>query len=206
MTEQKNSELSANSEQLANRWLASYPDFSVDQYEAKFTAIAAEGKDVHGEANFVLSLQPTPSCVLDAGCGAGRVAIELARHGVQVTGADIDERMLARARAKAPELTWHLGDLALLKFEQTFDAIVVAGNVMIYLTPGLETQTVVNLSKHLKVGGYLVAGFRLNAQYSLADYDKATEIAGLTLVERWSTWERTPWHPDAGFAVSVHRR
>ena len=50
--------------------------------------------------------------VLDAGCGTGRVAIELSRRGHDVVGVDVDEAMLEAARAKAPDLTWVQGDLA----------------------------------------------------------------------------------------------
>ena len=42
--------------------------------------------------------------VLDAGCGTGRVAIELARRGIEVVGVDADPDMLERARRRAPQL------------------------------------------------------------------------------------------------------
>lgn len=37
-----------------------------------------------GEADFVAHLEPTT--LLDAGCGTGRVAIELAGRGVEIVG------------------------------------------------------------------------------------------------------------------------
>ncbi len=42
--------------------------------------------------------------ILDIGCGTGRHAIELARRGYRVTGVDLSESQLARARAKAKEM------------------------------------------------------------------------------------------------------
>jgi cyclopropane fatty-acyl-phospholipid synthase-like methyltransferase len=39
--------------------------------------------------------------VLDVGCGTGRHAVELARRGLVVTGLDISENMLSRARSAA---------------------------------------------------------------------------------------------------------
>jgi 2-polyprenyl-3-methyl-5-hydroxy-6-metoxy-1,4-benzoquinol methylase len=36
--------------------------------------------------------------ILDVGCGTGRHAIELARHGYSVTGIDLSASQLARAR------------------------------------------------------------------------------------------------------------
>ncbi|MDQ1398226.1 MAG: hypothetical protein QOK20_158, partial [Acidimicrobiaceae bacterium] len=50
-----------------------------ESYQRRFDELASGGQDVHGEAAFVMAL--TPATVLDAGCGTGRVAIELARRG-----------------------------------------------------------------------------------------------------------------------------
>ncbi|PJE95724.1 SAM-dependent methyltransferase, partial [Streptomyces carminius] len=80
-----------------------------EEYQARFDRIAAQGKDVHGEAALVRSF--APATVLDAGCGTGRVAAELARHGITVVGVDVDESMLATARRRAPEIRWHRRDL-----------------------------------------------------------------------------------------------
>ena len=71
-----------------------------DEYQARFDALAASGVDVHGEVAFVPRSIPSPASVLDAGCGTGRVAIELARRGIAVVGVDVDASMLATARAR----------------------------------------------------------------------------------------------------------
>jgi hypothetical protein len=55
-------------------------------------------------------------------------------------------------------------------------------------------------------GGVLVAGFQLDRGYDLAAYDHAAEAAGLTLVERYATWDRLPSRPGQTYTVSVHRR
>src|SRR5919106_1659359 len=61
--------------------------------------------------------------VLDACCGTGDLAVACARAGGRVTGLDFSERMLDRARRKAPELEWVQGDLLVLPFaDGTFDA------------------------------------------------------------------------------------
>lgn len=204
-TKSEKSAMAPTTEKPKNRWLASRVEFDAELYDAGFAAQASSGKDIHGEATFVLGLNPFPHTVLDAGCGTGRVALELVKHGLVATGVDIDARMIERARQKAPELSWYLEDLATVKINQKFDLVVLAGNVMIYLTPGTEAQVVANLAGHLKSGGYLVAGFHLGSVLSLADYDKATQAAGLVLVERWAAWERDPWLPASDYAVSVHR-
>src|SRR5216117_1360119 len=60
--------------------------------------------------------------VLDACCGTGDLAVAAARAGGRVTGLDFSDRMLERARRKAPGLDWIRGDLLELPFgDATFD-------------------------------------------------------------------------------------
>jgi len=69
--------------------------------------------------------------VLDAACGTGDLAIADQKAGAsRVTGLDFSERMLERARRKAPELEWIQGDLLALPFaDGTFDAATVGFGV-----------------------------------------------------------------------------
>jgi demethylmenaquinone methyltransferase/2-methoxy-6-polyprenyl-1,4-benzoquinol methylase len=68
--------------------------------------------------------------VLDACCGTGDLAIAAERAGGRVTGLDFSERMLERARGKAPELEWVSGDLLALPFEDaSFDVATVGFGV-----------------------------------------------------------------------------
>ena len=100
--------------------------------------MAASGQNVHGEVDFLLSYQP--ASVLDAGCGTGRVAIELVRRGIHSVGADMDPQMLEEARRKAPNIGWRQEDLRDLELKSAFDLVVLAGNVMIFLEPGSELE------------------------------------------------------------------
>jgi demethylmenaquinone methyltransferase/2-methoxy-6-polyprenyl-1,4-benzoquinol methylase len=68
--------------------------------------------------------------VLDACCGTGDLALAGARAGGSVTGLDFSERMLERARRKAPDLAWVEGDLLALPFDDaSFDAATVGFGV-----------------------------------------------------------------------------
>jgi 2-polyprenyl-3-methyl-5-hydroxy-6-metoxy-1,4-benzoquinol methylase len=154
---------------LPNPWLATRTRTGA-QYDAPYEARSRAGLDIHGEASLVDKLLTTyqtqdsdpPYTILDAGCGTGRMAIELARRGYAVVGVDLDEVMLIQARAKAPELPWILDDLHQVSFDRQFEAIVMAGNVMIYLTPNTEEAVLTNLVHYLKPGGLLIAAFELN--------------------------------------------
>ncbi len=176
-----------------------------DDYQRRFDALAASGKDVHGEVAFLMTL--TPASVLDAGCGTGRVAIELARRGVaDVVGVDADESMIATARRLAPELEWIEHDLATVDLGRTFELVVMAGNVPLFTPPATHAALVAGCARHVAGGGGLVAGFQLGRGYELADYDAHCTAAGLTLEVRYATWDAEPFAPGGGYAVSVHTR
>jgi 2-polyprenyl-3-methyl-5-hydroxy-6-metoxy-1,4-benzoquinol methylase len=181
-----------------------------DAYDERWRRLAAAGQSVHGEADLIESLlrETGGSRVLDAGCGTGRVAIELAARGFSVTGMDLDEAMLAAARAKAPEQRWILADLceASAHLDSEFDVVVLAGNVMIFVARGTEATVISQLASHVAPGGLLVAGFQLTTgRLTLEQYDTACAAAGLELLDRWATWDREPF--DGGdYAVSLHRR
>ena len=93
-----------------------------DDYDERWRRLAAVGHNVHGEADLVEQLlrETGGTRVLDAGCGTGRVAIELARRGFSVVGVDADGGMLDAARAKAPE-----SDVASHRILPTFPRVPV---------------------------------------------------------------------------------
>jgi SAM-dependent methyltransferase len=171
-------------------------------YDAKWRAMAAAGQSIHGEADFISGYEP--ASVLDAGCGTGRVAIELDRRGTDVVGVDLDESMLAQARAKKPKLRWVLDDLASAHLGRTFDVVAMPGNVMIFVEPGTEVAVVANMARHISPGGRLIAGYQLlRGRLGLREYDEACAAAGLVFESRWSTWDRAPF-ADGDYAISVH--
>jgi SAM-dependent methyltransferase len=174
-----------------------------DRYQVRFGALAASGADVHGEAGFVMGL--SPSSVLDAGCGTGRVAIELARRGIDVVGVDPDPSMISTAQRLAPELMWVRADMGDVQLDRRFDLVVMAGNVPLFTPPGTQATLVAGCARHLLPGGRLVCGFQVDRGYGLADYDDHCRAAGLVLLERWATWDRQPFTDGGDYAVSVHR-
>ena len=182
-----------------SRWLSQTGGTSGKDYAARFAALAAAGHDVHGEARYVDSLLAPGSRVLDAGCGTGRVASELARRGHVVTGVDNDPSMLAVAR-QDPAVTWVEADLAALDLDEQFDLVVMAGNVIVFVAPGTEEQVVDRLADHLVPGGLLVSGWRTD-RLALAAYEPL--VAALQPVVRHATWDADPWRSDADWCVAV---
>lgn len=208
--------MSEHGQSRANPWLATRTR-SGAEYDAPYEQRAKAGMDIHGEANLVEKLltryrpiEPQESySVLDAGCGTGRMAIELARRGVEVVGVDLDEVMLSRAKTKAPELRWELADLSKVSLHRRFDAIVLAGNVMIFVTPGTEAAVLKNMANHLDDGGLLLAAFELTprpwSQLTIEKYEDISAAVGLSTVARWSTWEQAAWKKGDHYVVSLHK-
>jgi hypothetical protein len=134
------------------------------------------------------------------------VAIELARHGIEVVGTDIDGSMLATAQRLEPDIEWVQADLCELELGRAFDLVVMAGNVPLFASPGTEAALVAGVARHVAPAGRLVSGFNLGRNYSLAELDRHGADNGLVLEDRFATWDRQPWIDGGDYAVSVHRR
>jgi len=186
-----------------SRWLEETGGARGSSYDEAFRELAEQGVDVHGEAAYADALLPPRSRVLDAGCGTGRVALELARRGHLVTGVDNDPSMLAVARSR-PGVRWLERDLAGLDLGEPFDLVLAAGNVVVFLTPGTEPDVIARLASHLVPGGLLVSGWRTD-RLALPAYDRWVAAAGLAPVARHSTWQGAPWAAGADWCVAVDR-
>ena len=187
----------------SERWRNWRRNIDLNEYDARWERLESQGKNVHGEADFVDRY--ASKRVLDAGCGTGRVGVELSRRGYDVVGVDNDVEMIQRARAKDSDATWLLGDLTSIQFEQTFDTIVLAGDVLIFVEPSRRHLVVPTLAAALDDGGYLICGSSFSPPYDLSGYDDWCFHADLNLIERYGTWERDPYREQTNYAVSVHR-
>lgn len=187
-----------------SRWLEETGGDRGRSYDEAFRELAASGADVHGEAAYVDALLPAGARVLDAGCGTGRVAAELARRGHQVIGVDSDASMLSVARHHAG-VQWQLQDLTQVRLEPPADLVVAAGNVMVFLAEGSEPVVVARLAECLVPGGLLVSGWRTD-RLAPPDYDRWCAAAGLSPVVRHRSWDGDPWTEGADWCVAVHRR
>ena len=174
-----------------------------ESYQQRIERLAAEGGNPHGEVDLVMTF--SPASVLDAGCGTGRAAIELARRGVDVVGVDVDPSMLATARRLGPHIEWIDSPLQDLDLGRTFDVVLLAGNVPLFTPPGTTAALIAGCARHVGDGGVLVAGFALDGRYAITQYDAEAAAAGLALQTRYATWDRHPWAEDADYAVSIHR-
>ncbi|HEY8798640.1 MAG TPA: class I SAM-dependent methyltransferase [Candidatus Dormibacteraeota bacterium] len=175
-----------------------------DKYERTYELRSAAGEDVHGEANFVTRF--SPGSLLDAGCGTGRVGRELYRRGVEIVGVDVDAEMLSTARARCPSASWIEGDISEIQVERPFDVVLMAGNVINFVTPERRRQAIENLVRHLRPGGLLINGHSIRPDgCAPAVFAAWAEASGLELVERWSTWDQDPFVDGSEYCLTVHR-
>lgn len=191
---------------VSERWSQWRAETDLDEYYTRWRRLAETGRSPHGEADFIESLHP--GSVLDAGCGMGRVAIELARRGIDVVGVDLDDDLLAFARRTEPSLRWVHADLAIMSLDRRFDVVAMPGNVMIYCRPADRRAIIDNVAAHLQDSGWLVAGFALQAEtdaLTLGEYDELCAGCRLEPVGRWATWHGDPYEGNH-YAVSLHRR
>lgn len=179
-------------------------------YVQRFRTMAAQGRDLAGEARLVDAMLPRGARVLDAGCGPGRVGAVLAAAGHDVVGVDGDPVLIAAAEEDHPGPRWIVGDLAELDLPargvpEPFDGIVCAGNVMTFLAPGTRREVLRRLLAHLAPGGRAAIGFGAGRGYPFDEFLADAAAAGLTRDLLLSTWDLRPFGPDADFLVAVLR-
>jgi 2-polyprenyl-3-methyl-5-hydroxy-6-metoxy-1,4-benzoquinol methylase len=125
--------------------------------------------------------------ILDIGCGTGRHAIELAKRGYNVTGIDLSESQLKRAREKAGEATVNVqfeqGDARTLKYKKEFDValILCEGGFALMETDEMNYAILQGAARALKPGGIFIVT-TLNAFYplthSLEEFMNANIVEG----------------------------
>ena len=146
------------------RWVTDNPSDHAVTYAERFRRMAAEGKDLGGEARLVDAMLPRGSRVLDAGCGQGRGGAALHAAGHEVVAVDADATLISAAEVDNPGPTYVVSDLSELDLasagvSEPFDAVLMAGNVMPYVAPGTEVDVLRSLHDHLRPDGFAVIGF-----------------------------------------------
>lgn len=191
------------------RWHTDTPADHSIAYAERFRKLAAEGKDIVGEARLVDAMLPRASRILDAGCGGGRLGAYLAAAGHTVVGVDADPILIDAARADHPEITWLVADLTELDLPahgivEPFDAAVLAGNVMPFLAPDTEILALSAIAAHLRADAPAIVGFHLDRNYTVDAFDAHAAAAGFTVEQRFGTWDLRPFTGE-DYAVTVLR-
>lgn len=165
-----------------------YPDWD--------EACRAQGEALH--RLLVSAIQPSPLDVLDAAVGIGTQLLGLARWGHRMTGTDISQDAVRRARSECEDrgIDAHLGvaDMRDLPFpDHRFDAVICADNALAHLIS--HDDVVAALREHARVtrsGGVVLVSIR--------DYEQARRDqppGTLPQVSRDSiAFQIWAWHDD----------
>lgn len=98
--------------------------------------------------------------ILDAGCGNGRLSIPLAKLGFDVTGIDVSERLIKKARRKSTVPKFIVGDLLHPPFVHgtQFDAVLMMWHVICEFR-SRRNEVLRNVSLLLRHKGLLIFDF-----------------------------------------------
>ena len=135
----------------------------VQAYDAFYDA---EPPQIAGDAAFYADIaREAGGTVLELGCGTGRITLALAAAGIDVTGVDLSQGMLAQARRKAAtlpaaaqrRLTLVEQDMSALELDRRFSfAFVPFRSFQHLLTSSAQKKTLEAIHRHIEAGGRLV--------------------------------------------------
>ena len=100
--------------------------------------------------------------ILDIGCGTGRHAIELSRRGYKITGVDLSESQLVRAREKSAQQNVRIDFLKFdardLPFVKEYDLVIMLceGAFPLMETDEMNYEILKNATKALQENGKII--------------------------------------------------
>lgn len=110
-------------------------------------------------ADTVSESSPT-GVVLDAGCGTGRMSRYLAARGVAVRGLDLSPGMIAQARQAQPEVSFDVGSLTDLPYDDGMFTGVLLWYSIIHTPAHAQPQIFSEVRRVLRDDGHVLAGFQ----------------------------------------------
>jgi len=98
--------------------------------------------------------------LLDVPCGTGRMAAELARAGIRITGIDRSEVMISEARERCrgirPPPVFRVGDMRELDEEPRYEAAIIWWGSFGYFSDMENLEILRRMVRALRVGGQLL--------------------------------------------------
>jgi ubiquinone/menaquinone biosynthesis C-methylase UbiE len=141
---------------------------------------AISPKQTKSEADFLVKVLKCKkgSHLLDVPCGNGRLSLELARRGFNVTGIDIADEFVAEARTAAKDVTpqpqFLLGDMSHIEGEGIYDGAYCFGNSFGFLKFADMESFLGGVSRTLKPGARFVVETGMAAESVLHKFEPVT--------------------------------
>ncbi|SIT88299.1 class I SAM-dependent methyltransferase [Edaphobacillus lindanitolerans] len=126
-------------------------------------------------------LPERPARIIDLACGTGRISLPIARNGYEVTGVDLHEGMLERAKEKAGseglDIRFLRQDCRHLDLPAPAALVVMAGNsFQHFLTNEDQDLLFESVRRHLTPGGRFIFDTRNPVMSELAEPDHYEEV------------------------------
>ncbi|HEV7683759.1 MAG TPA: class I SAM-dependent methyltransferase [Pyrinomonadaceae bacterium] len=168
-----------------NWWENFFHGVALDFWRAAVTA-----EHTRAEADFIAKqLQLSNAAkVLDIPCGNGRLAIELAKRGLVLTGVDIATEFMDEARnsstAAEVKVDWQTRDMRDLPWSGKFDGAFCFGNSFGYLDDEANADFLKSVAQTLKPGSRFILDAPAAAECVLPNFQasRSIEIAGIKVV------------------------
>ena len=147
--------------------------------KAKFWRAASEpwADDDAAAIHGLLDL-PAGARVLDAPCGAGRIAVRLAERGLDVTGVDISAEEIEEARGKASRARFEVGDLRALPAGVLRCRRLLGQQLRIHAATTATVAHIESTRRALREGGRLILESATVAESLLAKLRAGDRLRG----------------------------
>lgn len=133
-------------------WMQAYARMSLDRKHIWMTHTVAE-------VDLFVECAESPSRVLDAGCGNGRHARELAARGITVSGVDVVPQMIQQAISlgTSTRVDFRVADMRQERGCGEYDAALALYDVLgSSTTPGDDLAILKGICSHVRRGGHLL--------------------------------------------------
>jgi SAM-dependent methyltransferase len=127
----------------------------IDTWEAWAAEIRDDPR--HRWADDLAARLPEDARVLDLGCGGGTIELQRLAARFRVTGLDLSERQLERARLRVPQAEFVHGDLTAVEFPGASFEAVVAFYSFNHVPRELLSRVFARIAEWLVPGGWFMA-------------------------------------------------
>jgi len=171
-------------EPAANWWETFFHGIALDFWRAAVTV-----EQTRAEADFIQQqLQVSSGKILDVPCGNGRLSLELAARGFDLTGVDVASEFIEEAKTKSAErglgIEWRQRDMRELPSQAPFDGAFCFGNSFGYLDDRGNADFLKAVAATLKPAARFVIDTGAAAECILPSFQERRwfEIGGITLL------------------------
>jgi len=141
--------------------------------------------------HYIFSLIGTSSKLLDAGCGTGIATRQLLSKLINISGCDIDEKMIEKAKEYGDEIHYHVAPTDNLPFEdEEFDVITAFGAFHWFC----DVKSLTEIKRVLKNGGTLIVVNKNDTGDFRTNYEEIVEKI---------TGEKSPQSVKVGYNPSA---